>query len=89
MTAEWMIQVPKQVLNEISNNLRSVRDVTEFAECQAGEINTNSTYVNIRIRALEGIFNLITTKLKDLYKQILDLLDTKEPNTKKKALYKH
>lgn len=74
MANEWTIQVPEDVLNEISNNLSTVKAVTQFAEFQATEINTTNSYINIRIRAFEGIFNLLTVYLQQLDNQIQELL---------------
>ncbi len=76
MNNEMMVQVPEQVLNEISNNLNTISAVTEFAKCQSAEINTNSPYINVRVRAFEGIFNLMTAYLRQLDNQLQEIIKT-------------
>lgn len=72
-----LIQVSEQGINEIANNIDIMSSVTEMARIIAGEMGiTNDIYTDTRIRAFEGIFTLLTSKLVELDNQLLDLMHT-------------
>lgn len=72
---EDLIQVSEQRINEIANNINIMSSVTEMARIMAGGMErTNNIYTDTRIRAFEGIFTLLTSKLIELDNQLLDLM---------------
>ena len=72
---EDLIQVSEQGINEIANNIDIMSSVTEMARIIAGNMNkTNDSYTDVRIRAFEGIFSLLTSKLIELDNQLLNLV---------------
>lgn len=73
MAEEWTIQVSDDFLNDIANNLNTISKVTELAECEAVEMHSKDVYLELRIRAFEGIFSLLTMYLKNLDNQIQGL----------------
>ena len=68
-----ILKVSEEQIANISNDLDSISAVAEYAQLVAQELvesTKKDVYINIRLRAFEGLFMLIKAHAETLYKSI-------------------
>ncbi|MBP3925069.1 hypothetical protein J6E39_07505 [bacterium] len=77
MKKELTMQDTEDFLNDLVDSISAITAVTELAECEAVNMHSEDVYIELRIRAFEGMFNLLTAHLINLNSQIKELLNRK------------